>query len=186
MKAEENPWKTLGTSLVYDNPWISLREDKVIKPNGKEGIYGVVHFKYLAIGIIPLDENNNTWLIGQHRYPLDTYSWEIPMGGGKIGEPPLESAKRELKEETGLIASEWEELLRIHTSNSVTDELGIVYVAKGLLQKETEFDDTERLQIWKMPFSEALSMAVRGEITDSLSLAGIFKVALMMKNKMLL
>jgi 8-oxo-dGTP pyrophosphatase MutT (NUDIX family) len=181
MQPEENPWKTLSKSDIYDNPWIHLREDKVIKPNGKEGIYGVVHFKHLAIGIIPLDEENNTWLIGQHRYPLDIYSWEIPMGGGKLDVSPLESAKRELKEETGLIASEWEELLRIHTSNSVTDELGIVYVAKGLTQQETEFDDTERLQIWKIPFKQALEMAIEGEITDSLSLAGIFKLALLLK-----
>jgi 8-oxo-dGTP pyrophosphatase MutT (NUDIX family) len=181
MQAEENPWITIGKSDIYDNAWIHLREDKVIKPNGKEGVYGVVHFKHLAIGIIPLDEENNTWLIGQHRYPLNIYSWEIPMGGGKLEVSPLESAKRELKEETGLIAKDWKELLRIHTSNSVTDELGIVYVAKGLVQQETEFDDTEQLQIWKMPFKQALEMAIKGEITDSLSLAGIFKVALEIK-----
>lgn len=181
MQNEKNPWKTIGSIDIYENSWIKLREDKVIKPNGKEGIYGVVHFKYLAIGIIPLDEENNTWLVGQHRYPLDSYSWEIPMGGGEIGIDPLVSAQRELKEETGFTAKHWEELLRIHTSNSVTDELGIVYIAKELTAGNTAFDDTEKLQIWKMPFEQALQMAMNGQITDSLSLAGIFKVALLMK-----
>ncbi|MCS6832675.1 MAG: NUDIX hydrolase [Flammeovirgaceae bacterium] len=181
MQSEENPWKTLSSTDIYENAWIRLREDKVIKPNGEKGIYGVVHFKYLAIGIIPLDEENHTWLVGQHRYPLNSYSWEIPMGGGKLEVEPLVSAQRELKEETGLMARHWEELLRIHTSNSVTDELGIVYVARGLTAGDTAFDDTEKLQIWKMPFEQALQMALNGHITDSLSLAGIFKLALLMK-----
>lgn len=173
----ENPWTTLKITPVYDNPWIKLEQHDIINPAGKAGIYGKVHFKNRAMAIIPIDEQGNTWLIGQYRYPLDIYSWEIPMGGGPIGKDLLESAKRELKEETGLIAEKWTEILQIHTSNSVTDELAIVYLAEGLTQGETEFEETEILQIKKLPFSEALDLVMNGEITDSISVAGILKVA---------
>jgi len=176
MKAQPNPWKTKSSQVVYENPWISVREDQVVNPSGNDGIYGVVSMKGFAIGIIPLDEQQNTWLVGQYRYALNLYSWEIPMGGGPRQLPMLESAKRELKEETGLIATEWEEIIRIHTSNSVTDELGIAYVAKGLTQGETEFDDTEDLVIKKIPFKEVFEMTLNGEITDSLSVAAILKL----------
>ncbi|MEQ9426694.1 MAG: NUDIX hydrolase [Cyclobacteriaceae bacterium] len=177
----KNPWKKLSSKDIYENPWIKIEEHQVINPKGGEGIYGKAHFKAKAIGIIPLDESNNTWLVGQYRYTLDEYSWEIPMGGGLLEVDILESAKRELKEETGLKAKSWENILRIHTSNSVTDEEGFVFVAKDLTQGEPHFDPTEDLRIKKLPFSEALRMAMDGEITDSLSLAGIFKVARILK-----
>lgn len=170
------PWKTTSSKSIYENPWISVREDQVINPSGNAGIYGVVSFKNLAIGIIPLDENQNTWLVGQYRYPLDVYSWEIPMGGGPIGIPPLESAKRELQEETGLIARQWSELLQIHTSNSVTDEFGIAYLAQQLTEGPTNFEDTEDLAIKKLPLSEAVEMVMSGKITDSMSMAALLKV----------
>lgn len=173
----ENPWKTLKITPVYDNPWIRLEEHDILNPVGKEGIYGKVHFKNRAMAIIPIDEDRNTWLIGQYRYPLDVYSWEIPMGGGPIGKDLLDSAKRELKEETGLTAEKWTELMQIHTSNSVTDELAIVYLAEDLTQGETEFEETEILQIKKLPFSEALGLVMSGEITDSISVAAILKAA---------
>ena len=173
----ENPWKTLKITPVYDNPWIRLEEHDILNPVGKEGIYGKVHFKNRAMAIIPIDEDGNTWLIGQYRYPLDLYSWEIPMGGGPIGKDLLDSAKRELKEETGLTAEKWTELMQIHTSNSVTDELAIVYLAEDLSQGETEFEETEILQIKKLPFSEALGLVMSGEITDSISVAAILKAA---------
>ena len=173
----ENPWKTLKITPVYDNPWIRLEEHDILNPVGKEGIYGKVHFKNRAMAIIPIDEDGNTWLIGQYRYPLDLYSWEIPMGGGPIGKDLLDSAKRELKEETGLTAEKWTELMQIHTSNSVTDELAIVYLAEDLSQGETEFEETEILQIKKLPFSEALGLVMAGEITDSISVAAILKAA---------
>jgi ADP-ribose pyrophosphatase len=173
----ENPWKTLKITPVYDNPWIRLEEHDILNPVGKEGIYGKVHFKNRAMAIIPIDEDENTWLIGQYRYPLDVYSWEIPMGGGPIGKDLLDSAKRELKEETGLTAKKWTELMQIHTSNSVTDELAIVYLAEDLSQGETEFEETEILQIKKLPFSEALGLVMSGEITDSISVAAILKAA---------
>jgi 8-oxo-dGTP pyrophosphatase MutT (NUDIX family) len=173
----ENPWKTISITPVYDNPWIRLEQHDIINPVGKSGIYGKVHFKNRAMAIIPIDQEGNTWLIGQYRYPLDVYSWEIPMGGGPIGKDLLESAKRELKEETGLSAGKWTEIMQIHTSNSVTDELAIVYLAEDLTQGETEFEETEVLQIKKLPFGQALELVMSGEITDSISVAAILKAA---------
>ncbi len=177
MKKTENPWQKLSTQRIYDNPWIRVEEDQVINPSGGGGIYGKVHFKNKAIGIIPIDEHQNTWLVGQYRYVLDEYSWEIPMGGGPLGQDVLASAQRELKEETGLTAERWTKILRIHTSNSVTDEEGFVFLAEDLTQGKTEFEETEDLAIKKLPFAEALEMVMNGKITDSLSLAGILKAA---------
>lgn len=172
---KENPWKTISKKNVYDNPWINVSHHDVINPSGGKGIYGKVSFKNLAIGIIPVDENLNTWIVGQYRYTLDEYSWEIPMGGGQIGVPALESAKRELKEETGIIAENWKVISKIHTSNSVTDEVGFTFIAYGLKFKETEFEETERLEIKKIHLSDAYEMVMKNEITDSLSQAGILK-----------
>lgn len=173
----ENPWKILSTKEIYENAWIKVAEDQVINPAGNPGIYGTVHFKNKAIGIIPIDENGDTYLVGQYRYPLDEYSWEIPMGGGKIGIDILESAQRELKEETGFTAEKWTMIARIHTSNSVTDEEGFVYLAENLTAGETEFEETEDLLIKKVSIAEAVRMVMDNEITDSLSVGGILKVA---------
>lgn len=175
MSAMPNPWKTLSTKKIYDNPWISLNEDQIINPSGGEGIYGTVHFKNLAIGILPLDEEMNTWLVGQWRYPLNEYSWEIPMGGGQLNINPIDSAKRELKEETGITAKKWVEIIKIHLSNCVSDEVGYGFLATDLTFGETNFDETEDLEIRKLPFSEALQMCLDGKITDSLSVATILK-----------
>lgn len=163
--------------MKYDNPWITVEEHDVINPKGGTGIYGKVHFKNKAIGIIPLDNKLNTWLVGQYRYTLDEYSWEIPMGGGPLDDDILLSAQRELKEETGISAVDWELIIRLHISNSVTDEEGFVYLARNLTFGDTSEEDTELLNVKKMPFETALNMAMEGEITDVLSLAGIFKTA---------
>lgn len=171
----ENPWKVQSSKKIFENPWLTLREDEVINPGNGLSHYGKINFKNLAIGIIPLDENNNTWLVGQYRYVPDCYSWEIPMGGGPLNINPLESAKRELKEETGLIANDWQELMKLHTSNSVTDERGLVYVARDLTQSETEFEETEDLLIQKLPLEEAIERILSGEITDAISIAGLLK-----------
>lgn len=171
-----NPWQKVSGKQIYDNPWITLDEDQVINPGGGMSIYGKVHFKNYAIGIIPLDEENNTWLVGQWRYSLNEYSWEIPMGGGPLHEGLVESAKRELKEETGLTAERWEMLLKMHTSNSVTDEVGYAFVARGLTQGKTAFEETEDLTIKQLPFSEAVKMVMDGEITDSLSMVALLKL----------
>ncbi len=171
-----NPWRPQSSKLIYDNPWLSLHEDEVINPGGGLSHYGKIRFKNLAIGIIPLDEHNNTWLVGQYRYVPDCYSWEIPMGGGPLVIDPLESARRELKEETGLSAKNWQQLMKLHTSNSVTDERGLVYVARDLTQGETEFEETEELLIQKMPLSEAVKHVLSGEITDAISVAGLLRL----------
>lgn len=171
----KNPWETLNKKLIYSNPWILLEEHEVITPAGKEGIYGKVLFQNKAVGIIPVDENRNTWLIGQFRYTVNEYSWEIPMGGGPLSENVLESAKRELKEETGLKAEKWTQIMRIHPSNSVSDEEGFVFLAEELTFGETEFEETEVLEILKLPLTEAIEKVMNGEITDAISIAGLLK-----------
>ncbi len=174
-------WQILSSNTIYDNNWIRVREDKVLNPAEKEGIYTTVHFKNKAIGIIPIDSNGFTYLVGQYRYPLNEYSWEIPMGGGKIGDDILASAKRELEEETGLVAEKWTNIMRIHTSNSVTDEEGCIFLAENLIQKQAQPEDSEDLIVKKISLEEAYQMAMRNEITDSLSVAGILKVYILRK-----
>lgn len=170
-----NPWQTLSTEVKYQNPWISVREDQVLNPGGGKGIYGVVTMKNKALGIIPVDAEGNTWLVGQYRYALNEYSWEIPMGGGLVERDILESAQRELKEETGLIAARWTRIARLHTSNSVTDEEGFVFLAEDLTQSDLEPEETEDLRLWKLPLSEAVRMAAEDRITDCISVAGLLK-----------
>lgn len=176
-----NPWKTKNTKEVYDNNWIKVEHHEVSNAAGKDGIYGTVHFKNLAIGVIPLDEQKNTWLVGQYRYPLGEYSWEIPEGGGKLNVDPIESAKRELKEETGIKAESWTEILRLNTSNSVTDELGIIYLARDLKLGKSNPDEDEQLEIRKLPFDEAFQMVMDGKIKDSLSVAAILKLKFLLE-----
>lgn len=183
MKNEKNPWIILSSEEKYDNAWINLTEFQVINPNGGKGIYGKVHFKNLAIGIIPIDKNDEIVLIGQYRFPLNQYSWEIPEGGGKIGIDPLESAKRELLEETGLKANRWTKLMEMHLSNSVSDELAIIYVAEDLEQFNAEPEETEQLEIKKIQFSEALKLVMNGEITDSMTVAALLKYELIRNSR---
>jgi 8-oxo-dGTP pyrophosphatase MutT (NUDIX family) len=179
MNEHINPWKVLGEKKMYDNPWISLTEYDVLNPSGGKGIYGKVHFKNLAIGVLPLDAQLNTWLVGQYRFPLNQYSWEIPEGGGSMDVEPIESARRELLEETGLVAAEWSPLIEMHLSNSVSDEHAIIFLARNLKQQEAEPEETEQLQIKKVSFEEAWQMVEKGMITDSMSVAAILKVKLM-------
>lgn len=168
----ESPWQTFATREVYDNDWISVREDAVIRPDGEQGIYGVVHFKNRAIGILAI-EDDYVYLVGQYRYPLEQYSWEIPEGGCAEGEDPLDAARRELEEETGLRAESWEKMGEAHLSNSVSDELAIWFLATGLTQGQHSPEGTERLQIRRVAFSEALTMSLTEGITDALSLLAI-------------
>lgn len=176
----ENPWKILAERRIYDNPWIGITEYDVINPNGGKGIYGKVHYKGLAIGVVPVDREGYIWLVGQYRFVLDQYSWEIPEGGGDPRVRPVESAQRELEEETGLVASEWTLLMEMHLSNSVGDEHAYVFLARGLEQREAMPEETEQLVVRRVPFDEAYEMVERGEITDSMSVAGILKVKLML------
>jgi 8-oxo-dGTP pyrophosphatase MutT (NUDIX family) len=174
-------WKKIASRTVYENDWMQVREDNVINPGGGKNLYGHVHFKNVAVAIIALDDTDNTWLVGQDRYTLGEYSWELPMGGAPLDEPPLIAAQRELQEETGISAAHWEELMRLHTSNSITDELGIAYVATGLSFGETQFEETEDLAIRKLPLEAAVQMVLDGQITDAISAAALLRVNLLRK-----
>lgn len=175
MSAEEfeNPWVTSSRRPVYDNPWISVREDRVLRPDGSPGIYGVVHFKNRAIGVLPVEDDGAIWLVGQHRYPLGAFSWEIPEGGCPDGETPEAAARRELSEETGLSAAILERMLVSHLSNSVSDEEAIIFRASGLTAGEARPEATERLHVRRVAWSEAWGMIERGEITDSMSVIAL-------------
>lgn len=176
---EDNPWQITSEQVAYDNPWINVTEYQVIDPSGNPGIYGKVHFKNIAIGVFPLDDELNTYLVGQFRFALGQYSWEMPEGGGPVGTDPLESAKRELLEETGLKATKWTEIQRLHLSNSVSDELSILYLAQNLQQFEAEPEDTEQLIVKKLPFNEVYQMVCEGTITDAMTIVAVLKVQVM-------
>jgi ADP-ribose pyrophosphatase len=182
---EENPWKITSKKNIYENPWINLTEYQVINPSGNPGIYGKIHYKNIATGVFPLDNDLNTYLVGQFRFALGQYSWEMPEGGGALDIDPIESAKRELLEETGLKAQNWSELLRMHLSNSVSDELSTIYLARDLQQFEPEPEETEQLIVNKVPFEEVYRMVCNGEITDSMTVAAVLKVRLLLiENKL--
>lgn len=180
MVENKNPWIVKGEKAIYDNAWINVTEYDVINPSGGKGIYGKVHFKNTAIGVIALDEEQNIWLVGQYRFVLNEYSWEIPEGGCPEGEDYLTAAKRELLEETGLVAQSWRQLMKLHLSNSVTDELAFVFLATQLDQKTASPEDTEELMVKKMPFEEVVKMVEQGEITDAISVAAIQRVQLLL------
>lgn len=171
-------WKKLGSKTIFDNPWMTVLEDHVINPGGGENFYGYVHFKNIAVAIVPLDENMNTWLVGQDRYTLGEFSWEIPMGGAPADEDPLASARRELKEETGLTARRWSRVMHLHTSNSITDENAYVYIAQGLTEGAPSPEESENIQIRTLPLSDALDMVLHGEITDAISCTALMRVSM--------
>jgi 8-oxo-dGTP pyrophosphatase MutT (NUDIX family) len=172
---ETNPWKKLSSKKIYDNPWFSLREDQVISPGGEKSIYGVVETSP-AIAIIPITSSLETYLVGQYRYPLNVYSWEVPEGGANSGESNLDAAKRELKEETGLSAKKWTYLNSLYTSNSITNEIGYIYLAEDLIPGESEPEHTEDLKVKVVPFEKAFQMVLDYEIKDSLAIIGIMRV----------
>ena len=175
---DKNPWITHTSEEKYSNPWISITHRKVTNPSGNPGIYGVVHFKNTAIGVVPIDQDGNTWLVGPYRYTLQQYHWEIPEGGCPQGEVPLEAAKRELEEETGIRASRWIPLLEAHLSNSVTDEYCQCFLALDLTIGVAQPEETEQLEIRRLPIKEAIEMAMDGRITDAVSVMALLKVAL--------
>lgn len=181
----QNSWKTLSSELVYESAWIAVNKHQTINPAGNPAIYSVVNFKNLAIGILPLSTDGYTWLVGQWRYPLNAYSWEIPEGGGPLGEEPIDTARRELKEETGIVARHFEEIMQLHLSNSATDEHAFVFLATGLEFEEAEPEETEDLKVKKVHISKAFEMTLNGEITDAISVAAIMKVKYMLEKSLL-
>lgn len=178
MPAKIGGWKTKSSSVVYENPWLKISHDEVITPNNTDGIYGVVHFKNTAIGIVPIDQQGNTWLVKQSRYTLNQFTWEIPEGGCPQGELPLNAAKRELEEEVGLQANDWQQLMTMHLSNSVTDEFCVVFVAKDLFAGQQALESTEDIEYKKLPLIEAIEMVKTGEITDAISVAALLRIGL--------
>jgi len=170
---ESNPWKTLSSEVKYQNPWISVREDQVIRPDGKPGIYGVVDCR-VATGVVALTDDDEVYLVGQYRYALDCYSWEIIEGGAEVDEDPVEACKRELQEEAGLAAAHWEPLgHELHLTNCHSSERGFLYVARGLTHVGAAPEGTEQLQVKKVPWAEAVAMVERGEINDAFSIMAI-------------
>ena len=180
MESEKNPWTTLQRQKVYESPWISVEHHEVLNPAGNPGTYSVVKFKKLAIGIVPLDEELNTWIIGQYRYPLHTYTWEIPEGGGDLDEAPIESAKRELLEECGIVAQEYIPIQQLQLSNSATDEVAHLFVARKLTFTRPQPEETEQLTIRKIPFEQLYQLVKEGYITDSLTVAAVLKIKLLL------
>jgi len=180
---EQSHWTLVGSREIYVNPWIRLREDHVIRPDGKPGIYGVVEFPTYALGIVPVDAEGYVHLVGQYRYTLEAYSWEIPEGGGDKRIPMIESAQRELVEETGITAASWIDLGPLHLSNSVTDEEGRVYLARELTIGQSRPDGDEVLHTKRVPLAEAYEMCLDGRITDAVAIVGIVRAVEYLKRE---
>lgn len=175
MRPRGTPWKELSRRTVFDNPWLAVTEHDARAPTGAPATYAAVRFKNLAIGVLPIHEDGTVVLVGQHRFPCRDYSWEIPEGGEPVDGDPLDGAKRELREEAGLEAADWREVMRFQLSNSVTDERGFGFIATGLTEARTDPDHTEDLQIARVPFREALELALRGAFPDMITIAMLLR-----------
>ena len=185
MIEQRGPWGIASKREVYDNRWIKVTHHEVVTPSGTPGIYGTVHYKNLALGVLPIDREGNTYLVGQYRFALQEYSWEIPEGGGALEGDPLQSIARELREETGLRAERWHKLLECDLSNSVSDERAMVFLAWDLSQGEASPEPSEELVVRKMPLKQVLQMADAGEIRDAMSLLALQAVErLLLKGKL--
>lgn len=178
----KNPWQVLAKSDRYDNGWMRVTHHDVLTPAGEPGIYGVVHFKHLAVGVVPVDAEGCTYLVGQYRFPLERYSWEIPEGGGVMGVEARESAERELREETGLYAAQWMKVVECDLSNCLTDERAVLFLAWGLTQGAAAPEPTEQLQVRRLPLLDAFGMVADGTIRDAMSVLALQAVQLLWKD----
>ncbi|MGE5566891.1 MAG: NUDIX domain-containing protein [Parcubacteria group bacterium] len=170
------PWTRANERTAFENPWLAVRQYDAVAPTGKPALYGVVHMKNHAIAVLPLHEDGTVTLVGQNRFVFADYSWEIPEGGGKLNEDPLEAAKRELREECGLEAAEWRRILQVQLSNSITDEVAFGFLATGFSPAAKDPDETEDLALARVPFTEALEAATAGHIKDALTVAMLLRV----------
>lgn len=185
LREHGTPWRRNESKVAYDNPWITVTEHQATAPTGRPALYGGVSFKNLAIAILPIHHDGTVTLVGQPRFMFSDYSWEIPEGGGPVGVDPLESARRELVEETGLVAADWREILRVQLSNSVTDEVAIGFLATGLTLTQAAPDETEQLTLARVPFREALDAALAGHLKDMLTVAMLLRAYHMAKEEAL-
>lgn len=176
MAPHGKPWERRGERTAFENPWLAVREYDAVAPTGTPATYGAIHFKNLAIAVVPLHEDGTVTLVGQNRFVFGDYSWEIPEGGGAVDVDPLETAKRELREETGLEAAEWRQILEVQLSNSLTDERAFGFLATDLTEVETEPDETEDLAIARVPFADAMEAATSGLIKDALTVAMLLRL----------
>lgn len=168
-----DPWRTQSSRVAYENPWLRVREDQVLRPDGQPGIYGVVGFKNHAMAVVPVDAEGFTYLVGQHRYALGLSSWEVPEGGCPLGQDPAEAARRELREETGFEAESLRYLGAYQLSNSVTDEVGAAYLATGLRPGPAQPEGSEELYLQRVPFTQVVAWALQGQITDAVSVIAL-------------
>ena len=178
LRPHGTPWRPGVARLAFESAWIRVTDQEVTAPTGRPARYGLVHFKNLAVAVLPIHDDGTVTLVGQHRFPLADYSWEIPEGGAPLDEDPLEGAKRELAEETGLAAADWREVLRTQLSNSVTDERMIGYLALGLAETATDTrdaDETEAIVLVRAPFREVLDAAMGGHMPDMLTVAMLLR-----------
>ena len=180
---QPNPWVTKTSVQPFENSWFKVIRNEVVHPDGSDGFYTYVDFKRVAVAALPIDEDGNTWLVGQYRYAHNRYEWEIPEGGSDPGEDTKETARRELLEETGLIAGHLEPILEMQLSNSVTNEISVSYIATNLTETESNPDPSEKLQVRKLPLSEAIEMVMDGQIVDALSVATLLKAAKILEQK---
>lgn len=178
MSGKRGPWTIHHSREIYRNPWIRVTEHEVTHPTGAPGIYGVVHLQNLAVGCVPILDDGSVLLVGQHRFPLDLYSWELPEGGGAFDDPQG-SAARELKEETGYTAASWMPLVEMELSNAVTDEQAVGFLAWDLTEGVAEPDEMEALNLRRVSFTDALDMAMTGEIRDAFSQMMLLKTDLL-------